>query len=263
MSLHRAVLADARRADHRAQSPLGRLRRDLRAVHRLPRLQQHHRQGQGDHRPHPAGQRLRHLLVRQGPQHAGVRRPARSGRSTSGRPAWASSISTASSAATPTSGSRTCSATRRRSIRSRASPGWNLVTGDGRRRHRLHEAHQPDDPSKPFFIKYAPGATHAPHHPTKEWVDKIRAMHLFDDGWNKLRERIFENQKRLGVIPQDTQAEPWPNECLKNWDELHGRGEEALHPPGRGLRRLRGLQRLRNRPRHPGRSRTWASSTTR
>ena len=71
--LDRAVLADARRADHRAQPPLGRLRRGLRAVDRLPRLQQHHRQGQGDDRPHPAGQRLRHLLVRQGPQHAGLR----------------------------------------------------------------------------------------------------------------------------------------------------------------------------------------------
>jgi hypothetical protein len=68
------VLANARRADHRAQPPLGRLRRDLRAVDRLPWLQQHHRQGQGDDRPHPARQRLRHLVVRQEPQHAGVRR---------------------------------------------------------------------------------------------------------------------------------------------------------------------------------------------
>ena len=71
--LHRAVLADARRADHRAQPPLGRFRRDLRAVDRLPRLQQHHRQGQGDDRPHAGGQRLFHRMVRQGPQHAGLR----------------------------------------------------------------------------------------------------------------------------------------------------------------------------------------------
>jgi hypothetical protein len=70
--LHRAVLADPRRAHHRAQPPFGRIRRDLGAVHRLPRLQQHHRQGQGHHRPHPARQRLRHLLVRQGPQRAGL-----------------------------------------------------------------------------------------------------------------------------------------------------------------------------------------------
>ncbi len=45
-------------------------------------------------------------------------------------------------------------------------------------------------------------------------------MHLFDQGWNKLREQIFENQKKLGVIPQDTQLEPWPSSILKNWDDL-------------------------------------------
>src|SRR5439155_675348 len=60
---------------------------------------------------------------------------------------------------------------------------------------------------------------HAPHHTTKEWVDKIHEMHLFDEGWNKLREKIFENQKRLGVIPQDTQIEPWPTKVIKNWDD--------------------------------------------
>jgi hypothetical protein len=43
-----------------------------------------------------------------------------------------------------------------------------------------------------------PGATHAPHHPTPEWIKKIGDMHLFDDGWNKVRETIFANQKRLG-----------------------------------------------------------------
>ncbi len=98
-------------------------------------------------------------------------------------------------------------------------PGWNLVTGMADDAvdyiNRIHQT----DPNKPFFIKYAPGATHAPHHPTKEWVEKIHNMHLFDDGWNKLRERIFENQKRLGVIPANTQLEPWPTNILKNWDD--------------------------------------------
>ena len=84
--LHGAVLADARRADHRAQPPLGRLRRGLGAVDRLPRLQQHHRQGQGDDRPHAARQRLRHLVVRQEPQHAGLRgQPGRAVRSMADR----------------------------------------------------------------------------------------------------------------------------------------------------------------------------------
>jgi arylsulfatase len=75
-------------------------------------------------------------------------------------------------------------------------------------------------PDKKFFCYYVPGATHAPHHPTKEWVDKIHNMHLFDDGYEKLRERIFENQKRLGVIPAGTQLAPWPKEHLKPWDQL-------------------------------------------
>ncbi len=99
-------------------------------------------------------------------------------------------------------------------------PGWNLVTGmaDDAIDYmtRIHQT-QPD---KPIFIKYAPGATHAPHHPTKEWVDKIHAMHLFDDGYEKLRERIFENQKKLGVVPKDAKLVPWPSEMLKPWDQL-------------------------------------------
>ena len=72
--LYRAVLADAGRADHRPQPPLGRIRRDLGAVDRLSRLQQHHRQGQGHDRAHPARERLLDLVVRQEPQHAGLRR---------------------------------------------------------------------------------------------------------------------------------------------------------------------------------------------
>jgi arylsulfatase len=99
-------------------------------------------------------------------------------------------------------------------------PEWNLITGmaDDAIDYmtRMHQI-QPD---KPIFIKYAPGATHAPHHPTKEWVDKITAMHLFDDGYEKLRERIFENQKKLGVIPAGTQLGPWPDQVLKPWDQL-------------------------------------------
>ena len=100
-------------------------------------------------------------------------------------------------------------------------PGtWNLVTAmaDDAIDYmtRMHQI-QPD---KPLFIKYAPGATHAPHHPTKEWVDKISKMKIFDEGWNKVRERIFENQKRLGVIPKDTRLSPWPKDVLKEWDQL-------------------------------------------
>lgn len=98
-------------------------------------------------------------------------------------------------------------------------PEWNLVTGMAD--DAIDYLHRVDqiDPGKPFFCYYVPGATHAPHHPTKEWVDKIRALHLFDDGWNKVRERIFANQKRLGVVPADAELEPWPAKLIKNWDD--------------------------------------------
>jgi arylsulfatase len=100
------------------------------------------------------------------------------------------------------------------------NPEWNLITGMADDAIAYLNRINQTDPSKPFFVKYAPGATHAPHHPTKEWVEKIQAMHLFDDGYEKLRERVFENQKRLGVIPADTQLEPWPNDVIKPWDDL-------------------------------------------
>ena len=102
----------------------------------------------------------------------------------------------------------------------KGKPDWNLVTGMADDAIDYLNRMNQTIPDKPFFVKYAPGATHAPHHPTKEWVEKISAMHLFDKGWNKLREQIFENQKKLGVIPQDTQLEPWPTKVLKNWDDL-------------------------------------------
>ena len=98
-------------------------------------------------------------------------------------------------------------------------PGWNLITGMADDAIDYLNRINQTMPDKPFFVKYAPGATHAPHHPTKEWVEKISAMHLFDEGWNKLRQQIFENQKRLGVIPKETQLEPWPTKVIKNWDD--------------------------------------------
>ena len=180
--LDRAVLADAGRADHRPQPSFGRLRRDLRAVDRLPRLQQHHRPRT---RPRSAGFCSTTATPRPGSARITTcrhSRPARRARSISGRPAWASNTSTGSSAAMPTSGSRTCSATPRRSIPSTASRAgtWSPAMADDAIDY-LNRINQ-TMPDKPFFIKYAPGATHAPHHPTQEWVDKISEMHLFDDG---------------------------------------------------------------------------------
>jgi arylsulfatase A-like enzyme len=100
-------------------------------------------------------------------------------------------------------------------------PGtWNLTTAMADDAIQWMNDINQIDPSKPFFCYYVPGGTHAPHHPTKEWVDKIHDMHLFDEGWNKLRDTIFANEKKLGVIPQDAKMTPWPHDLLKNWDEL-------------------------------------------
>jgi arylsulfatase A-like enzyme len=99
-------------------------------------------------------------------------------------------------------------------------PGWNLTTAMAD--DAVHWLKQLDEisPDKPFFLYYVPGGTHAPHHPTPEWIEKISAMHLFDQGWNALRDQIFANQKKLGVIPQDAELTLWPDDLLKKWDDL-------------------------------------------
>jgi arylsulfatase A-like enzyme len=72
-------------------------------------------------------------------------------------------------------------------------------------------------PDKPFFMYYAPGATHAPHHVPKEWIDKYRGK--FDEGWDTLRENIFARQKELGVIPQDAELTKRHAE-IPGWDDM-------------------------------------------
>lgn len=100
-------------------------------------------------------------------------------------------------------------------------PGWNLVTAMADEAIDYMNRMRALSPDQPFLVKFAPGATHAPHHPMKEWVEKISSMHLFDEGWNKLREKIFENQKRLGVIPANAKLTPWPKDLIKEWDQLN------------------------------------------
>ncbi len=99
------------------------------------------------------------------------------------------------------------------------NPGWNLIAAEADDAIEYLRRITAINPDQPFFIYFVPGALHAPHNPTKEWIDKISAMHLFDQGWNKLRETIFANQKKLGVIPQDAQLTPWPKDLLKDWDQ--------------------------------------------
>lgn len=72
-------------------------------------------------------------------------------------------------------------------------------------------------PDKPFFVYFAPGATHAPHHVPKEWADKYKGK--FDAGWDKLREETFARQRKLGVIPADCELTVRPKE-VPAWDDM-------------------------------------------
>jgi arylsulfatase len=72
-------------------------------------------------------------------------------------------------------------------------------------------------PDKPFFIYFAPGATHAPHHVPKEWIDKYKGK--FDGGWDKVREETFARQKKLGVIPADAVLTRRPDE-IPAYDDM-------------------------------------------
>ena len=72
-------------------------------------------------------------------------------------------------------------------------------------------------PDKPFFVYFAPGATHAPHHVAEEWIAKYKGQ--FAHGWDEQRARTFERQKELGVIPADAELTP-RNDLITAWDEM-------------------------------------------
>jgi arylsulfatase A-like enzyme len=96
-------------------------------------------------------------------------------------------------------------------------PGYNLITDMADDAISYMNELNAAAPDKPFFLYYVPGGTHSPHQPKKEWIDKFKGK--FDMGWEKMREQIFANQKRLGVIPANTQLTPWPD-TLPKWDSL-------------------------------------------
>ena len=72
-------------------------------------------------------------------------------------------------------------------------------------------------PDKPFFMYFAPGATHAPHQAPNDWIDKYKGQ--FDDGWDALRERILARQKELGVVPPETELTP-RHEEIPAWQDV-------------------------------------------
>ena len=112
---------------------------------------------------------------------------------------------------------------------------YNLITDMADEAIKYMKGLNAAAPEKPFFLYYVPGGTHSPHQPKKEWIEKFSGK--FDMGWNKMREQIFANQKRLGVIPPDTQLTPWPESHTAMGLALL-RAEETLRPPGGGFCRL-------------------------
>ena len=96
-------------------------------------------------------------------------------------------------------------------------PGYNLTTDLADEAIRYLGELDASAPDQPFFLYYVPGGTHAPHQPTKDWIEKFKGK--FDMGWNVMREQIFANQKRLGVVPANAQLTPWPAELAK-WETL-------------------------------------------
>ncbi len=80
-------------------------------------------------------------------------------------------------------------------------------------------------PDKPFFVYFAPGATHAPHHVPKEWIEKYKGK--FAHGWDKQREITFKRQKELGVIPANAELTPRHKE-IPAWDDMDPKLKPAL-----------------------------------
>jgi arylsulfatase A-like enzyme len=96
-------------------------------------------------------------------------------------------------------------------------PGYNLITDMADEAISHMKKLDASAPEKPFFVYYAPGGTHSPHNPKAEFVEKFKGK--FDKGWNAMREEIFANQKRLGVIPANAKLTEWPD-SLPKWETL-------------------------------------------
>ncbi|MCC6321209.1 MAG: arylsulfatase [Phycisphaerales bacterium] len=97
-------------------------------------------------------------------------------------------------------------------------PDYHLITDMTDRAIRWASSQKSLTPDRPFFIYFAPGATHAPHHAPKEWIAKYKGK--FDQGWDKVREEALARQIKLGVVPAGTKLAPKP-EAIKDWDALN------------------------------------------
>jgi len=117
----------------------------------------------------------------------------------------------------------------------RPEDGYHLTEDLGRCRHPQCEGPSPRGPGKPFFLYFALGAMHAPHHVAPEWVAPYRGA--FDDGWDAWRARCFSRQLESGVVPPGTTLSERP-QWVSAWDALSDDERRMNGPPARGVRRL-------------------------
>ncbi len=138
------------------------------------------------------------------------------------------------------------------------SPDYHFTTDMTDQAIRWVSAQQSLTPDKPFYLYFATGATHAPHHAPKEWIEKYRGQ--FSEGWDRLREQTFARQKELGIIPANTKLTPRPKE-IPAWDDMSaeqkrlferqmetfaGFGEHTDHEVGRLVAQLEAIGELEN-----------------
>ena len=137
-------------------------------------------------------------------------------------------------------------------------PGYHFTTDMTNHAIQWLSAQQSLTPDKPFYLYFAPGATHAPHHVPAEWIAKNKGR--FAEGWDKLREETFARQKQLGVIPADAKLTPRPPE-IPAWDSMSadqkrlferqmetfaGFGEQTDYEVGRLVAQLEAIGELEN-----------------
>lgn len=137
-------------------------------------------------------------------------------------------------------------------------PNYHFTTDMSNKAIGWMSAQKSLTPDRPFFIYFAPGATHAPHHAPKEYIDRYKGK--FDQGWDKVREETLARQIKLGLVPPGTKLAPKPAE-IKDWDKLSadekklfarqmevfaGFGEHTDYEIGRLLQAIEDLGQLDN-----------------
>ncbi len=260
----RAVLPDPLVPAHRPEPHAQQHGLHHRGGDRLSERQRHDPAGERDAVGDPRRARLEHLHGRQVAPLPDRRDEPRLDAAQLAERARASSAGTGSSAPRRTSGIPTSSTTTTRSIsRPRPEEGYHLTDDLTDKALEFIRDAKAVAPDKPFFLYYAPGACHAPHHAPKEWIDKFKGR--FDMGYEAMREQTLARQKKLGIVPADTELPPInpigrrdahrPRRQAVPDARLHPpvglperRREAAVRPDGRGLRRLPRARRPPHRP---------------